>query len=243
MKTNIQLERQAVTHKGILDFTVDRLPEIPNNVLTRFPELRQTAADFDRLRNNLQLQLREQFVALRGMLDKTASVESVSEINNFLTREIKTVQKDLTVITNNIVQEAAKAAVASQTQTGTVKTDKTVPDPVVYLSETVDELISQVKADAAGPILQIINNLNELTTEFNDLVSEQSTQFPYSILTPTNPVTITHNRSVRPSSVRVMTTPNYEAVDMFRSDDSTLGTTILTFGYNFGPGLVILGFS
>ena len=261
MKTNIQLERQAVNHRGILDFTIDRIPELPQKVLSRFPELRQTLDAVERLRINLQLQLREQFVALRNVLDKAAPVEQVEEIRNFLTREIKTIQKEITVI-NTVEQAGASTTpIASSELSGTVKTDRTVADPVVYLTETVDELLATVRADAAGPILNILNNLNQLTTEFNELVTEQATQYVFTVLTPTNPlilphgrsvhtistpsnpITIGHARSVRPSGIRVLTVPGYEELFLFRTDDSTIGTTILTFGSNVGPGIAILGFS
>lgn len=243
LKTNIQLERQAVTHRGILDFTIDRIPELPQKVLARFPELRQTSDAIERLRINLQLQLREQFVALRNVLDRAAPVEQVEEVRNFLTREIKTIQKEITVI-NTVEQVGASTTpIASAERSGTVKTDKTVVDPVVYLTDTVDELLAAVRADAAGPILSIVNNLNQLTTEFNELVTEQATQYVFTVLTPTNPVTIPHARSVRPSSIRVLTTPDYEQGTMYQTDDSTIGTTIITFGFSFGPGVVIIGFS
>lgn len=67
-------------------------------------------------------------------------------------------------------------------------------------------------------------------------------QYIHTELNPVNPWTIVHGRPLRPGGARVMTTPDYREITMLQSDDSTLGTTILTFGYNVA-GVAILVFS
>ena len=67
-------------------------------------------------------------------------------------------------------------------------------------------------------------------------------QYTFTQISPTNPWTIVHGRPVRPGGIHVMSTPDYREVLMFQSDDSTIGTTILTFGYNLA-GVAVLPFS
>lgn len=160
---NRQLERQAVSHKAILDFTVQRLPQMPEAVMRRFPELKSTANEFEKLRINLQLQLREQFVAIREMLDQVATVARLDIAKAEVADEIKKIDNKITKITNivNVFGSVGKATVDTS---GTVKTDKTVDDPVVYLKVTVDELLAELETRFNISISDLSNRINLLTS-------------------------------------------------------------------------------
>ena len=159
---NLQLQRQAVSHKAILDFTVQRIPQLPETVLRRFPELRSAGDELERLRINLQLQLREQFVAIREMLDQVATVQKLDTAKVEIADEIKKVEKKITNISNvvNVFSSVGKATVAAS---GTVKTDKTVDDPIVYLKITIDELLAALETSINVSITDLSNRINFLS--------------------------------------------------------------------------------
>lgn len=177
---NIQLERQAVTHKGILDFTIQRIPDLPESVKKRFPELTSTSEQFERLRQNLQLQLREQFVAIREMLERVVTIEKLETLRETLTVEIQKLDKEITVITQ-ITEGSDPPPNASALVSGLVKTDKTVTDPVVYLASTVDELLAAIIP--GGNITNIITQINFLNAQvINLLVDVASIQANFAPL-------------------------------------------------------------
>lgn len=159
---NIQLQRQAVSHKAILDFTVGRIPELPESVIRRFPELRSAGAEFDKLRINLQLQLREQFVAIREMLDQVATVQKLDTAKVEIADQIKKIENKITNI-SNVVNVFGSVGKATADVSGTVKTDKTVDDPVVYLSVTVDELLAALETAINVSITDLSNRINFLS--------------------------------------------------------------------------------
>lgn len=159
----LQLQRQAVSHKAILDFTVQRMPQLPETVLRRFPELRSAGDELERLRINLQLQLREQFVAIREMLDQVATAQKLETAKVEIADEIKKIENKITNI-SNVVNVFGSTGKATTDISGTVKTDKTVDDPVVYLKITIDELLAALETGTNVSITEINNEINNLTS-------------------------------------------------------------------------------
>lgn len=169
MKNNIQLSRQAVSTKAILDFSVMRIPELPESVARRFPELRATAQQLDQLRINLQMQLREQFVAIREMLDKVVTIERLETFRETLTNEILKIEKEITII-SQVASETEPPGTATDIKSGLVKTDKLVPDPVVYLASTVDDLIASIVSGGNTSITNIVNELTTIQSQVDTII-------------------------------------------------------------------------
>jgi hypothetical protein len=128
-----------------------------------------------------------------------------------------------------------------QTQLESLTTlEGSVASAIASLSQ-LQLTVSQMSSDISGNSLDI----GTLQVQVAGLISAVNlfNQYVHTELSPVNPWTINYNRSVRPCSLRIFTTPDYREVEMFQTDDSTIGTTIATFGYNLGPGIAILGFS
>lgn len=162
--STLQLQRQAVSHKAILDFTVQRSPEFPVSVTKRFPELQGMAESIEKQRINLQLQLREQFVAIREMLDKVASLQNVEALRQTINNDIHKLEQKITVI-NQITNQLPGNATDSIF--GLVTTDKTVANPNVYLKETVDELLAALTDEFGSSISTINQAINVITAGIN----------------------------------------------------------------------------
>lgn len=224
----LQLQRQAVSHKAILDFTVQRFPELPESVLRRFPELRNTAQDFERLRINLQLQLREQFVAIREMLERVSTIENLETVREAIANELKKAQQDIKNI-SEISEIADGVPRATAEIFGTVETDKTVEDPVVYLKTTVDDLLKDIVSGNNLAISNITNEISNLTSLVNSLIFSGVDSYTHVQNTPASVWTVTHNLGYRPSGITIWVNNKVVLSDIDYVSDDIL---TITFRYN-----------
>lgn len=202
MSSNLQLQRQAVSHKAILDFTIGRIPQIPESLVSRFPDLRNTSQEMDQFRINLQLQLREQFVAIREMLNNVPDNEDVEAINKTLLVEIQRIQNNITTL-QTVTNIGSNSESATSDALGLVKTDITESSPVVYLKTTIDKLLSAISVSNSSSISSIISSVNELTNIVNGVLAGSLDESRYQTFAVAASVwTWNHNFGYRPAAAQ-----------------------------------------
>lgn len=104
------------------------------------------------------------------------------------------------------------------------------------------ESIASLEAEADAHTVSIANILSSLLSLTSAVNDASVGQYEFTQIAPASTWTIVHNRTVRPGVANVMESPNFVRLHMVEQDDTTIGTTILSFDYN-ASGIAILTFS